>query len=83
MKSAHPLHKGVVHAIRYVVDLKDKTSLLLSGAADMYQIQIQWQSLSKLQLKVFLEAWIILDSSLLVLGMVTLLNMIYKLLRRK
>ena len=35
MKSAHPLHKGVVHAIRYVVDLKDKTSLLLSGAADM------------------------------------------------
>lgn len=34
MKSSHPIHKGVIHSIRYTMEPKDKSSLLLSGGSD-------------------------------------------------
>ena len=39
VKSTHKVHEGVIHSIRYVLDPKDKSSLLLSGGSD-FMIQI-------------------------------------------
>lgn len=34
MKSMHPAHKGVIHSIKYTMEPKDKSTLLLSGGSD-------------------------------------------------
>jgi hypothetical protein len=36
LMSMHPLHKGVVHCIRFLSDPKDNSKVLLSGGADLF-----------------------------------------------